>query len=82
METGSFHKRLQIGELTNQQQHIKFTGEDLKRALNDPNVTEFSSLSQDEKTRRINQDERDRLERVIEEKNKKNPPTYDPEIKN
>ena len=68
-------------KLTNQQQHIKFTGEDLKKALNDPNIWEFKNLSQDEKTRIINQDERERMEKAIKAKNKKNPPTYNPEPK-
>ena len=71
-------------ELANKQESVRFTGEDLKRALNDPNVIEFSRMGRDEKTRilsmddeqRRNQKERDKMERAIEEKNKKNPPSY------
>ena len=63
-------------ELMKQQKHVKFTGDDLKRALDDPNITEFTNLDRDQKTRIINQDERERMEKAIEEKNKKNPPSY------
>ena len=71
-------------ELMKKQESVKFTGADLKKALNDPNIAEFSGMGRDEKTRilsmddeqRRNQKERDKMERAIEEKNKKNPPSY------
>ena len=73
-------------ELANKQESVRFTGADLRRALNDPNVIEFSRMGRDEKTRilsmddeqRRNQKERDKMEKAIEEKNKKNPPSYNP----
>ena len=65
-------------KLMKQQKHVKFTGADLKKALNDPKISEFSGMGRDEKTRIINQDERETMEKSIEEKNRKNPPTYNP----
>ena len=65
-------------ELANKQESVRFTGADLRRALNDPNVIEFSRMGRDEKTRILNQDKRERMEKAIEEKNKKNPSTYNP----
>ena len=71
-------------DLMNKQESVKFTGADLKKALNDPKRSEFSGMGRDEKTRilsmddeqRRNQKERDKMEKAIEEKNKKNPPSY------
>ena len=75
--------------LMKQQKHVKFTGADLRKALNDPDITEFAALNQDEKTRilsmddeqRKNQEERDMMQKTIREKNKKTPSTYNPEPK-
>ena len=65
-------------KLMKKQESVKFTGADLKKALNDPDIAEFSGMDRDEKTRILNQDKRERMEKAIEEKNKKNPPTYNP----
>ena len=55
--------------------------QDLEKALNDPNIAEFSGMGRDEKTRILNQDKRETMEKSIEEKNRKNPPTYNPQPK-
>ena len=68
-------------KLMNKQESVKFTGADLKKALNDPKISEFSGMGRDEKTRITNQDERETMEKSIEEKNRKNPPTYNPQPK-
>ena len=65
-------------KLMNKQESVKFTGADLKKALNDPKISELSGMCRDEKTIIINQDERETMEKSIEEKNRKNPPTYNP----
>ena len=38
-------------ELANKQESVRFTGAHLRRALNDPNLIEFSRMGRDEKTR-------------------------------
>ena len=65
-------------ELMKKQESVKFTGADLEKALNDPNIAELSGMGRDEKTRILNQDKRETMEKSIEEKNRKNPPTYNP----
>ena len=44
-------------KLMKQQKHVKFTGEDLKKALNDPNITEFAGLNKAEKDRILSMDD-------------------------
>ena len=44
-------------DLMKQQKHVKFTGEDLKKALNDPNIAEFSGMSKAEKDRILSMDD-------------------------
>ena len=44
-------------DLMKQQKHVKFTGADLRKALNDPNITEFAGLNKAEKDRILSMDD-------------------------